>query len=167
MSPNRKRGVELLVELSITDALKLKNLNKITLCDDLIGIWAQLDVDDIYPFTKVEKEQMQKIRALLKKDINDKYNLYQYGLYISTVVYQIKEKDISQLNKIYHDLPIQSKKDIQINVQDISNLLNLRPGIYIKEIMNDIEKKIINNELNNTKEDLTNYIERHYRKQSK
>ncbi len=167
MSPNRKRGVELLVELSITDALKLKNLNKITLCDDLIGIWAQLDVDDIYPFTKVEKEQMQKIRALLKKDINDKYNLYQYGLYISTVVYQIKEKDISQLNKIYHDLPIQSKKDIQINGQDISNLLNLRPGIYIKEIMNDIEKKIINNELNNTKEDLTNYIERHYRKQSK
>ena len=73
MSPNRKRGVELLVELSITDALKLKNLNKITLCDDLIGIWAQLDVDDIYPFTKVEKEQMKEIRALLKKDINDKY----------------------------------------------------------------------------------------------
>ena len=41
MSPNRKRGVELLVDLSIADALKLKNLNKITLCDDLIGIWAQ------------------------------------------------------------------------------------------------------------------------------
>ena len=77
---------------------------------------------------------------------------------------QIKEKDISQLNKIYHDLPIQSKKDIQINGQDISNLLNLRPGIYIKEIMNDIEKKIINNELNNTKADLTHYIEKHYKK---
>ena len=30
--------------------------------------------------------------------------------------------------------------------------------------MNDIEKKIINHELNNTKEDLTNYIEKHYKK---
>ena len=164
MSPNRKRGVELLVDLSITDALKLKNLNKITLCDDLIGIWAQLDVDEIYPFTKVEKEQMKEIRSLLKKDITDEYNLYKAGLYISTVVYQIKKKDITILNKIYHNLPIKSKKDIKINGQDISNLLNLRPGIYIKEIMNDIEKKIINRELNNTKEDLEYYIEKHYKK---
>ena len=164
MSPNRKRGIDLLTDLSIDDALKLKNLNQITLCDDLIGIWAQLDVDDIYPFTKVEKEQMKEIRSLLKKDINDEYNLYKAGLYISTVVYQIKKKDITTLNKIYHDLPIKSRKDININGQDISNLLNLRPGIYIKEIMNDIEKKIINHELNNTKEDLNNYIEKHYKK---
>lgn len=164
MSPNRKKGIDLLVNLSIDDALKLRNLSQITLCDDLIGIWAQLDVDDIYPFTKVEKEQMKEIRSLLKKDINDEYNLYKAGLYISTVVYQIKKKDITTLNKIYHDLPIKSRKDININGQDISNLLNLRPGIYIKEIMNDIEKKIINHELNNTKEDLTNYIEKHYKK---
>ena len=164
MSPNRKRGIDLLVDLSIDDALKLKNLNKITLCDDLIGIWAQLDVDDIYPFTKVEKEQMKEIRSFLKKDITDEYNLYKYGLYISTVVYQIKKKDITTLNKIYHDLPIKSKKDININGQDISNLLNLRPGIYIKEIINDIEKKIINHELDNTKEDLSHYIEKHYKK---
>ena len=107
---------------------------------------------------------MKEIRSLLKKDINDEYNLYKAGLYISTVVYQIKKKDITTLNKIYHDLPIKSRKDININGQDISNLLNLRPGIYIKEIMNDIEKKIINHELNNTKEDLTNYIEKHYKK---
>lgn len=163
MNPQKEKGVKLLIELHIDEALKLNNLDKITLCDDLIGIWAQLNVDNIYPFTKVEKEQMKEIRNMLNTSITDKYNIYKYGLYISTVVYQISKKDISELNKIYNNLPIKTNKDIAINGNDIPKILKKEPGNYIKEILSDIEKKIIYNTLPNEKEKLTSYIKKTYK----
>ena len=166
-SINKEKGIELLIKLKVAESLKLSNLQNITACDDLIGIWAQMNVDDIYPFTKVEKQQMQQIRQLLNSDIYDKYNLYTYGLYTSTVVYQIKKENISTLNKIYHDLPIRSSKDIKINGNDIAKLLNKEPGNYLKEIMVDLEKQIIYNNLPNNKEELESYIEKKYIKKRK
>ena len=84
-SLNREKGINLLIELGIDKSLNLTNLKKITPCPDLIGIWTQLKVDDIYPFTKNEKDQMKEIRKLLSLDIHDKYNIYKFGLYNSTV----------------------------------------------------------------------------------
>lgn len=164
-SPKKEKGIKLLLELNIAESLKLSNLKNITACDDLIGIWAQLNVDDIYPFTKVEKEQMKQIRDLLSSDIHNKYNLYRYGLYISTVVYQIKKESISNLNKIYHEMPIQSSKDIVINGREIAKILNKEPGNYLKEIMVDLEKQIIYKNLSNTKEELEKYILTKYQNQ--
>lgn len=161
-SPQKQKGIKLLLDLKIAEHLKLPNLKDITPCDDLIGIWAQLDVDDIYPFTKVERWQMKQIRELLTLDVDDPYNLYKYGLYTSTVAYQIKQKNISSLNKLYHDLPIHSIKEIEINGKEIANVLNQAPGNYLKEIMVDLEKQIIYNNLPNKKEELEKYIIKKY-----
>ena len=155
---NNEVGIKLLIELNIAKHLSLNNLNKITLCPDLIGIWAQLNVDDIYPFTRIEKDGMKKIRELLKKDITDKYNIYKYGLYVSTVVYQIKKEDISKLNEIYKSLPIHNIKDIDLKPAEIPIILNKEPGNYIKKIMEDIEKKIISKKIKNNYNDIKEYI---------
>lgn len=162
LSPKKERGIKLLVDLKVAEDLKLSNLKDITPCDDLIGIWTQLNVDNIYPFTKTEKEHMEKIRELLNLDIKDKYNIYKYGLYISTVSYQIKKEDMSILNNIYKNLPITSIKDINITANEISNILNKEPGSYIKEIYKDLEEKIINNTLENNKEIIEEYIKNNY-----
>ena len=165
-SSSKERGIQLLLELSIAESLKLNNLKEVVPCDDLIGIWAQLNVDDIYPFTKSEKQQMKQIRELLELDLEDPYNLYQYGLYISTVAYQIKKKDITKLNQIMNQLPIQSQKDIKITGQEIPQILNRPPGNYIKDILLDIEKQIIYNTLSNNKQYLTTYIEKNYQERN-
>ena len=162
LSPKKERGIKLLVDLKVAEDLKLSNLKDITPCDDLTGIWTQLNVDNIYPFTKTEKEHMEKIRELLNLDIKDKYNIYKYGLYISTVAYQIKKEDMSILNNIYKNLPITSIKDINITANEISNILNKEPGSYIKEIYKDLEEKIINNTLENNKEIIEEYIKNNY-----
>ena len=161
-STKKEKGIALLLELNIADSLKLTNLKNITPCDDLIGIWTQLNVDDIYPFTKVEKQQMKQIRTFLKTDIYDKYNLYTYGLYIATVAYQIKKESITNLNKTYHDLPIHSRKDIDIKPNEIATLLNKEPEDYLKEIMIDLEKQILYNKLPNKKEKIKQYILKNY-----
>lgn len=161
-SKRKEKGIKLLLDLNIADSLKLNNLKNITPCDDLIGIWAQLNVDDIYPFTKVEKIQMKQIRKLLELDIFNPYNLYTYGLYTATVVYQIKHESISSLNQAYNNLPIHSSKEIAINGQDIAIILKKKPGNYLKEIIVDLEKQILYNNLTNEREELEKYIVEKY-----
>ena len=161
-SSKKEKGIKLLLELKLTDALKLSNLENITPCDDLMGIWAQLNVDDLYPFNITEKEQMKKIRELLNLDIYDKYNIYKYGLYTSTIVYKIKNIDSEELSKIYKELPINSIKEINITANEIANTLNKEPGSYIKDIYNDLEKQIINNNLENELERIKEYIKNNY-----
>ena len=163
-SLNREKGINLLIELGIDKSLNLTNLKKITPCPDLIGIWTQLRVDDIYPFTKNEKDQMKEIRKLLSLDIHDKYNIYKFGLYNSTVAYQIKKESITKLNKVYKDLPIHNQKDINIKPADIQKILNKKPDNYIKEIMTAIEKAIIYNKLDNDYSSIEKYILDKYKK---
>ena len=163
LSVNKARGIELLLELGIDEYLDLPKLKDIIPCSDLIGIWAQLDVDDLYPFTKPEKTGIKKIKELLSLDIHNKYNIYKYGLYISTVAYQIKGENISTLNKIYNDLPIKEKKEIQINGEEITTLLSKKSGEYLKKILEDIEKNIILGNLENKKEVIKTYILKKYK----
>ena len=158
LSKNKEKGRKLLIELNLTNVLDINKINNIVLCTDLLGIWCQLEVDDIYPFTKYEKTQMKALRELLQKEEINNYELYKYGLYLCTVYADIKGLSKRKLNTKYNKLPITSRKDINISGEEISILLNRRPGEYIKEIMNDLEVNILNNKLKNNEEDIKNYI---------
>ena len=152
----------MLKNLKLLKYLELEKLDTITMCDDLLGIWAQLDVQDIYPFTKHEKQQMDKIKELMNKELND-YNLYHYGPYLCTIVGQIKKQNTSNLMENYDNLPIKSPNEIKLTPLEISKIIDKPAGIYIKEIINDLEKQIISRKLPNNKKNLTNYIIEKYK----
>ncbi len=162
-STNNEKGKKLLIELKLTDVLGLEKLNDINLCTDLIGIWCQLEVDDLYPFTKVEKDQMQELRELLSYKELDDYLLFKYGLYLCTVYCDIKGLSKHKLNTMYHSLKIQSTKDINFSGDDIAKVLGREPGKYIKDIMEDIEKSILNGILENNNENIKGYIIEKYK----
>ena len=161
-STNKEKGIKLLIDLNLTNALDISNLPRITLCDDLIGIWCQLDVDDIYPFTKLEKEQMSLLRELLNYEAIDNYLLYKYGLYLCSVYADIKGISKRKINTLYANLPIKSRKEIDIDSIDIPNILNKKPGKYIKDIISSVEKEILSGKLNNNNDDIRNYIISNY-----
>ena len=153
----KEKGVKLLLELNLDKYLGLDNLEHIVLCDDIIGIWSQINNSDNYIFTKNEIDNIRKIREMLNIGIN-KYTVYKYGLYVSFVVGSILNYNYKEINNIYSHLPIYSKKDIVINAADIVKILDREFGSYIKDIMNDIEKKIIDGLLSNEYEILEKYI---------
>lgn len=163
-SIHKEKGIKLLVELEIDKYLDLPNLKNIIPCSDLNGIWTQLNVDNLYPFTKVEKNHIKKIRELLSLDVYNPYIIYTYGLYTSTVVYQIKKEKISILNKIYNNLPIHNKKEIKITGKDIIKLLSISPGNNLKIILNDIEKQIVVGNIPNNQKEIENYMIKKYQK---
>ena len=55
-------------------------------------------------------------------------------------------------------IEIYNSKDIVVTPLEISEILNRKPGSYIKEIISDLEKQVIYKNIENTKEDLTKYI---------
>ena len=163
LSKNKEKGCKLLIELNLTNALDLNKLTNIVLCTDLLGIWTQLEVDDIYPFTKYEKNEMKKLRELLKVDDISSYELYKYGLYLCTVYADIKGISKRKINTMYQELTITSRKEINITGNEISNIMGKKPGEYIKKIIDDIEINILNSKLSNDNEILKAYVIKTYK----
>jgi tRNA nucleotidyltransferase/poly(A) polymerase len=161
-SNNAKVGCALLIELNLTEFLNIQSLKDIKLTSDLICIWAQLDVLDTYNFTTEESEQKLRIQQLLPYDVLDKYNLYYYGLYISSIVGDIKGIERKIITENYNNLSITAIKELQISATEICGILNTEPGSFIKLILVYLEKKVIYGTLNNNNQDLASYILKNY-----
>lgn len=160
-SKHKKYGIKLLKELDLTGVLDLKNIDNVLLNNDLIGIWSSItDVD--YAFTKKEKEIITKVKELLSKDINDIFIQYKYGLYLITIVSNLKKLNTKKIVSNYEKLPIKDKIEIKITPDEICNILNKKPGNFIKEIINDLEKEILLKNIENDKEKLKKFIKENY-----
>lgn len=153
-----KNGIELLLTLGLDQELELFRLHKISNFDDLLGIWAQLKVDSLYPFTKNEHDLIVDIRRALTLDNLDTKVLYQYGLYVNSVAANIKGISKKKVTYQYNHLPIKCRSDICLNGDEISSILKKKPGPYLKEIFKDLETKILSFELENRKEALITYV---------
>ena len=153
-----KYGIKLLIELGLDQELELKRLKSLKYFDDLMGVWALLEVDDIYPFSKNEKNIMRNIRLALKEDNMDTLVLYKYGLYVNSIAFSIKGFDKKQLAYKYENLPIKELKEINITGDEIIKLLGVKPSGYIKDIFKDLEKMILLGNLSNNKQNITEYI---------
>ncbi len=161
-SSNVIYGIKLIKDLGISSELELENIDKLVPTTYLIGIWAQLGCIDKYNFNNTEKDTILKINELMNKDILDYNNLYNYGLYISTIVAEIKNIDKKKVNERYNSLYIHNKTDININAIEICNILNKKQGKFLKDIFNDLEYKLVNKELENDNDKLKKYIKEKY-----
>ena len=59
---------------------------------------------------------------------------------------------------MYNNLPIKSKKDLALNFNEIKSLLKISDPKLIVELINEMIIKVLNNEINNNKDSLVQYI---------
>ena len=161
-SKNKEKCVKYMISLGIDKALGIENLGDIVLCDDIIGVWSQLELTQDYPFSRIELNSIKKIRDMLKLEITD-YAIYKYGLYISTVVGSIKGISYKEINERYNKLAISNRHDIVLKADDIMMLLGKDRGEYLSTIINDLERRILNREIKNDKDELSRYVASKYK----
>jgi len=163
-SPNFRKGIKLLIELGLDKELEIPNLSKVLETDvsSSIGIWSILNVGDIYPFNKNELEIIDNVNEVVKLDNLNPAVLYKYGLYVNSVAGKIKKDDIKKITEAYNNLIIKSRKEINITAEEIMAILKREPGEYLKDIYDDLEEKILYNELNNNKQEICEYIRNKY-----
>lgn len=155
-------GIHLLLELGLDQELELSKLKDVILLDDLVGIWAQLDVVGIYPFTNNEKSLIKNIQTVLRLNNLNHRVLYQYGLYVNSLAAQLKGISKKDVSYQYNQLPIKSRNEIAVDGLEIAQILGRTPGKYIRDILDDLENKILDLELVNDHQVLLDYIDEHY-----
>lgn len=165
-SPNKAYGIELLIDLKLAEHLEIPNLKKAKITPSMIVTWAQLDALDKYNFNTIEKESIRKINEVKDKDLLDNHTLYNYGLYTCTMAAELNNIDKRLLNEKYSKIPIKSRLDIAITPTEICDLLNKKAGSFLKPILSDLENQLLDNKLNNDKQELTNYITNKYQNEN-
>ena len=156
ISKNYKYGLELMKDTKISEVLEI-NYDDINYVDDLLGMWAQVKVLNI-PFTNVEKGNIIKITEVLDFGKIDNEILYKYGLYISRVAGKILNIKTTKISKMYNKLPIKSKSDINITSKEISDIFGT--GKVIGIIYSELEKEILNKNIENNKEAIFEYLKK-------
>lgn len=159
---NAEYGIFLLKELDLVKYLELNNVDSLVIIPSLIGIWSQLGVENIYSFSNQDKKIINDLKELKNKDIYDKKILYRYGLYTCSIAAEIKRVPKKIITKKYNDLVIHSIKDLAIDGNDVKNILNNSGGIIIKEILIDLENKVLEGALENQFDKLKQYIVENY-----
>lgn len=156
-SPNALKGIKLIKELKLDEYLELKNLDNLIITSSLIGIWAQLDVVDIYDFNTYEKDEIKKINELKNLKL-DNHTLFKYGLYPCTIIAEYRNLDKKLVNRMYDELPIKSVHDIKIKANEICEILKIKPSKIIKMVYNDLTDEILSLNVLNEFEDIKKYI---------
>ena len=165
MSHNYDYGLSLIKNLKLDKSLEIGHINDVKWCSDTLGIWAQIDFCDDYNFSKREKETIDKIRELTNlKDI-DSYATYKYGNYLCSVAAEILNLDKKKINEIYNNLPIHNKKEINITFDELCNIFKEFQKEDIKDILLELEKDIVYNNVQNDKRKIEEYLITKYRKE--
>lgn len=161
-SPYAKRGIEIIKELELEEALDLKNLDRIQDYTDLIGIWAMINSDS-YRFTRHEKELIKKVNIVYEMDNLDPKVLYKYGLYVNILAGINKGINKKRIIKAYSNLPIKSKSDIKVTAKEICHLLNKQPSYFLQDIYRQLEDLILTGKLENENDILLTYIQKNFK----
>ena len=156
-SSNASYGLSLIKELGLTKDLELIGIENVKVTSSPLAIWAQFK-DNNYTFSNIEKQEINNIKSLLKEDILDNKTLYKYGLYTITLVSEIKNIDRAIIVSKYNNLPIKSRKDIDITAKDICTILAKEEGPFLKDIYSLLESKILSLDIKNEKEEIINYL---------
>ena len=119
-----------------------------------IGVWAQLEMDEHYIFSKYEKEQISSVKYLLNKGTIEKYDLYKYGLDLCLIVANILCIDYEKINLLYTNIKIKCIMDVDITGNEICSILNIKPSKLVGNYLSKIEREIVNGNLNNNYEEI-------------
>lgn len=156
LSDNVKIGLKLLEDLNITKILQIEKINEIVPVKNIEGMYAQIEIKYDLPFTKVEKENIKKIKEILKGKKIDLEIIYTYGLYLCLIAAVILNIDKKLIVKMDKELVIHDKKDINVKAQDLLKL-NI-PKEEINKTMKELEKEIINKRIKNKKGEIIKYL---------
>lgn len=162
-SINMTKGIRLIKELNLDSYLGIDLSGNIVKTSDPIGVWAQVNPSSKYQFTSNEKSYLKAIsRVLQDGNIND-MELYKEGNYVCYIACQILNMDETKIYDRYDALPIKNPSEINISGNDIINLLNLEDKSMVKDILKDVEEKIVLRKLENSKKILEEYVKNKYK----
>lgn len=169
----RQQGIKTLFDSGLLDSLgELSTLNVYKNYDFtylmhpiLLFTLVCLQLEDVnsyiasWPFSKQEKKCMSVLSSCIKNPIAMSYFSYRYSEDWAILYHELK-CFLAQERIPYPvmTLPIQNRKELEIDVATITQLIQRPKGPWIQELLETIEYKVITHQLINNREVLIEFI---------
>jgi len=101
---------------------------------------------------------IKDIKELLNKSTIDEIDVYKKGVFICTVAGDILDISKNEVNLMYTNLPIKGIIDINILSEEICEVMNIKPGKELGDIIKYIEEKILDGSIKNDKSEIINEL---------
>lgn len=140
------------LELSSLNSLKISNKEKheITSYYNLFNEFENGNISKVEMTNMVYNYGNDKVNKVIQfiYENNQSLNIQLHPTIMNTIL----------VNEIYDKLPIYDKSDLSINGQIIMNEFNKKGGPWIKDILNKVEQAVILNKVNNTQNELIEWV---------
>lgn len=156
-SKNIFKFISVCKKYNLEEYLDIK-FKKVIRTNNYLGIWSQIEYGDKYHFTKVEKEQISKIKEIVNDKKIDKYTVYKYGNYISLIAGSILKKSSRKINGIHKNLVITDIKELDITHEEICEISNIEPSKELGNILKELEFLVVCGKIENKKEIIIKYL---------
>ncbi len=156
LSKNYEIGLQLLKKYEINKHLNLE-YKEIKYSSDLLVMWSQIKCNEKL-FTKNELKNIIDLRAILENKIIDYKVIYKYGLYMSMAAGEILGYSKKDIDEMYKNMQINDIKPLALSSLEIITILKVPPGAIIKKIKEEIINLVLENKLNNNKEEIIKYL---------
>lgn len=156
LSDYPKRGLTLLNELGISKLLGITDYEELVPLKSLEGMYAQIKIKYKLPFTKIEQNNITNLKKILKENTITKKTIYKFGLYLCLTASEIKNIKQNSINKMYKELAIHDRSEIDIKAEDLIEL-----GIQnqnISKTFKHLEALILDDKLKNNKCEIIKYL---------
>jgi len=157
LSSNVKRGLKLMDEVGISKILNIK-YEDFVVVSNIDMMYAQISIGYDLPFTKASKDNIKSLKEIVNKGEINFDILYNYGLYLSTIAGEVLGISSVEINKMYKNMPIKDKKDINIRSKDIINILEIKPSPVIGKVLVKLESLILKGIIKNKRSELIKYV---------
>jgi tRNA nucleotidyltransferase (CCA-adding enzyme) len=155
---NAVKGLDMLKNLGYLPYLGIDYNSNIVNVNDICGMYSQIEIIKDLPFSKEERENIKKVKSILKYGTIDDNVVFTYGLYLSMVAGSILGIDKEEVTRIEKNLVIKRYKDIDFTTDDLCKLYNIKPSKILSEVFEELKMMILSRELENNKEAITKYL---------
>ena len=161
---NAVKGLDMLKNLGYLPYIGIDYNSNIVNVNDICGMYSQIEITKDLPFSKEERENIKKVKSILKYGMIDDNVVFTYGLYLSMVAGSILGVDKEEVTRIEKNLVIKRYKDIDFTTEDICRLFKIKPSKILSAVFEELKMLILSRKLENNKEAITKYLIANQRK---
>lgn len=169
-------------ELKTVAALSIENFKKNIECWACLLYFIDEEPKQFLKTWKRSRQLIQQVEVIVNalkqaryQDFSNPYFLYKLGEELSlsyvtvySVIHQQSvKKNIQAVKNIYDQLPIKERKELAINGNDLMEITDQKQGPWLKEVLNQIEKSVIEGKLRNDKKELREWVKRWHNQSEK
>ena len=159
---NVAKGIQLIKKFDLEPELGIKIPKSMVPIPSLLGMYAQIKIDDQLPLTKHERQMMQEIKQIVNAKYITTEVLFGKSLYNALIAADILGVPRKDVQVLYKAMPIHEIGDLALNGEQIAKELGQAPGPYLKEIKKALVYEILTGKLKNHKKPLRLYIKKYF-----